>query len=268
MENVCWVECHFGRKLLGPCGWMNVQKVLFFPPTSVFPLLNIPAQTEKKPISWGLFVVFIVDFLSDQMNNRFNAFKGHSTKRCEVSGYRKHSQWNRSAASSKATKPFKDSFLKRSFNDSITAAVQFSVKTSQWWIMAERLPWRNFSFGFSSIKMCGKTEVGTSKQSKGSVTKFVVSRWQKCLNVGFNNRYFRQNVFGFFFICPSHLCSHFYRSNSSRAKVSVARSGEAEPKDKVVRILVLNLTPESTLLYKRRKRDGPKNHMQKLPDYD
>lgn len=128
------------------------------------------SDCKKKPISWGLFVVFIVDFLSDQTNNRFNAFKGRSTKRCEVSGYRKHSQRNRTAASSKATKPSKDSFLKHSFNDSITAAVQFLVKTSQWWIMAESLLWRNFSFGFSNIKMCGKTEVGTSKQSERRVS--------------------------------------------------------------------------------------------------
>lgn len=180
----------FWEEVVGTVWVDECAKGFVFSPHFCFSSPQYSCSDWKKTL--GLFVVFIVHFLSDQTNNRFNAFKGQSTKRCEGSGYRKHSQRSRSAASSKAAKLFKDSFWKHSFNESITAAVQFSVKTSQWWIMAERLLWRNFSFGFSSIKMCGKTEAGTSKPSEESIIKFVASRWQKCLKVVVNIWWFQQ----------------------------------------------------------------------------
>lgn len=87
---------------------------------------------------------------------------------------------------------------------------------------------------------------------------------------GFNNKYFRQNVLGFF--SSAHHPLHSALASTDlivvEQKCRLPEVTRKNGKTKFVRILVLNLMPESILLYKRRKGDGQKNNMQKLPDYD
>lgn len=177
------------------------KRFCFFPPLLFFlsSIFLLRLKKKNKPSVEVYLWCFIVDFLSDQTNNRFNAFKGQSTKRCEVSGSRKHPQRNGTAASSKATKPFKDSFLKNSFNDSITAAEQFSVKD---FTMANN--GRTFTLEelfLSSRSWYLQTERGRYPQVCGiTVTKVPQCRCGHTTvsTIGFSGKMHR-----FFFICPS-----------------------------------------------------------------